>query len=326
MIKRGDFVLTRLYLFLCALAAGATILVATTPPAIAAELIVNVNFEQGRNPGSFATLRPGDQSITGWTVTGVTVDYIGTYWRGADGGRSVDLDGTPGPGAIVQNIATRPGALYVFTFMLSGNGDCAPDVKRMQAVAGVTAHSFAVDTNRISVSKRKWVRESFTFRATAALTRITLRSLDAPTNCGAVVDDVSVTGPRGSLAAPPATIPTAAPPGTTGTSGAVPCYVNAGALAAIARPCFGPPSSIITVIQERPTPPGLTLLFTANLTFSTAGAVTTPLSAFSGGIATATAPAALCAGSSPHKWNVWLVDAAGMSHGVIGDFTMTSCP
>lgn len=298
------------------------------PPAGAAELIVNGNFEQGRNPGSFATLRPGDQSMTGWTVAGTTVDYIGTYWRGADGGRSVDLDGTPGPGAIVQNIGTRPGSVYVFTFMLSGNGDCGPDVKRMQAIAGVAARSFVVDTNRISVAKRRWVRESFTFRATAALTRITLRSLDAPTNCGAVVDDVSVTGPRGSIVPPqPGPIVTPAP-GTTGAtgSGAVPCYVNAGAFAAIARPCFGPPGSVITVIQERTPPAGMILLFNTNLTFSTGGAVTTPLSAFAGGVATATAPPALCAGSPPHKWNVWLVDANGASRGVIGDFTVTNCP
>ncbi|GEM_PF-6444868 len=91
----------------------------------------------------------------------------------------------------MQNVGTRPGSVYVIAFMLSGNGDCAPDIKRMQAIAGVTARSYTVDTNRISVSKRRWLRESFTFRATAALTRITLRSLDAPTNCGAVVDDVS---------------------------------------------------------------------------------------------------------------------------------------
>jgi choice-of-anchor C domain-containing protein len=311
---------------LTALTAAALIFAAAPAAAAAAELIANGNFESGANPGSFATLKGGDTSISGWTVAGVSVDYIGSYWRGADGGRSVDLDGTPGPGAIVQNISTRPGAVYVFTFMLSGNGDCAPDVKRMQAIAGVTARSFSVNTNRISVLKRKWVRESFTFRATAALTRITLRSLDAPTNCGAVVDDVSVTGLRGALPVPPATIPTAAPPGTTGTSGAAPCYVNSGALAAIAKPCFGPPSSTITIIQERPTPPGLSLLFTANLTYSTAGAVSTPLGAFVGGLATAAAPPQLCTGSFPHKWNVWLIDAAGMPHGVIGDYTMTGCP
>ena len=320
---------------LTALAAGALIVAATTPGARAAQLIVNGNFESGPNPGSFATLRGGDRTIPGWTVTGVSVDDIGTYWRGADGGRSVDLDGTPGPGGIMQIIATRPGATYVLAFMLSGNGDCAPDIKRMQASAGSVARSFSIDTNQISVSKRKWVRRSLTFRAAGTQTRIWLRSLDPSTNCGPVVDDVSVSGPPGPRTpapvrtmsiAPPAG-PTAAPPAATGPPGAlVACYVNSGALAALARPCFGPPSSTITVIQKRPTPASLTLLFTANLTFSTAGAVSTPLSAFSGGIATATAPAALCAGSFPHKWNVWLVDAAGTSQGVIGDYTMTGCP
>ncbi len=320
---------------LTALVATALILAGTTPGAQAAQLIVNGNFESGPNPGSFTTLRGGDRTIPGWTVTGVSVDYIGTYWRGADGGRSVDLDGTPGPGGIMQIIATRPGATYVLAFMLSGNGDCAPDIKRMQVSAGSGSRSFSVDVNTISVSKKRWLRRSFSFRAAGTQTRIWLRSLDPSTNCGPVVDDVSVSGPPGpripapvrTMSIAPPAGPTAAPPAATGPSGAaVACYVNAGALAAIARPCFGPPSSIITVIQERPTPASLTLLFTANLTFSTAGAVTTPLSAFSGGIATATAPAALCAGSSPHKWNVWLVDATGKSQGVIGDFTMTACP
>jgi choice-of-anchor C domain-containing protein len=309
---------------LTALAAATLIVAGTTPGASAAQLIVNGNFESGPNPGSFTTLRGGDRTIPGWTVTGVSVDYIGTYWRGADGGRSIDLDGTPGPGGIMQIIATRPGATYVLAFMLSGNGDCAPDIKRMQVSAGSVARNYSVNVNTVSVSKRRWLQRSFSFRAAGTQTRIWLRSLDPPTNCGPVVDDVSVSGPPGPRIPVPVRTMSIAPP--PGPSAAGPCYVNAGALAAIAKPCFGPPSSTITVIQERPTPAGLTLLFTANLTFSTAGAVSTPLSAFSGGIATATAPAALCAGSSPHKWNVWLVDATGTSQGVIGDYTMTGCP
>lgn len=293
------------------------------PPSV--EIVVNGNFERGPNPGGFATLKGGDVSIPGWTVTGVSVDYIGTYWRGADGGRSIDLDGTPGPGGIYQILATRPGATYRLSFMLSGNGDCPPDVKRMQASAGTVARAFSIDTNKTSVSKRRWVRESFTFRAGGVQTRLALRSLDAPTNCGAVVDDVSVIGPRGPVPVPSPSAGTAIPP----PNGPAPvaCYVNAGAFAALEKPCFGPPSAVITVIQERTPPAGsLTLLFTANLTYNTAGAVSTPLSPFANGIATATAPPALCAGSSPHKWIVWLVDATGRSQGVIGDYTMTSCP
>ena len=183
---------------LTALTAATLIFAATTPGASAAQLIVNGTFETGPNPGSFTTLKGGDTSIPGWTVTGVSVDYIGTYWPGADRGRSIDLDGTPGPGGITQTIGTRPGATYVFAFMLSGNGDCGPDLKRLQASAGAAARTYAVNVNAISVAKARWVRRSFSFRAIAARTRISLRSLDAPTNCGAVVDDVTVTGPPGA--------------------------------------------------------------------------------------------------------------------------------
>ena len=56
----------------------------------------NGSFETGPTPGGYVTLSAGDTQITGWTVTGDSVDYIGSYWPAADGSRSLDLSGNAG--------------------------------------------------------------------------------------------------------------------------------------------------------------------------------------------------------------------------------------
>src|SRR5688572_18224503 len=53
--------------------------------------ITNGGFESGTNPGAFTTVAAGGTNITGWTVGGNGVDYIGTYWTASEGGRSIDL-------------------------------------------------------------------------------------------------------------------------------------------------------------------------------------------------------------------------------------------
>lgn len=58
--------------------------------------IVNGSFEAttGGDPGAgFLTKGTGDTSITGWTVAGHSIDYIGGYWVADDGVRSLDMNG-----------------------------------------------------------------------------------------------------------------------------------------------------------------------------------------------------------------------------------------
>jgi hypothetical protein len=70
--------------------------------------IVNGGFETGSGDagfGGFSTLGGGSTNITGWTVTGGSVDWINGYWQGAEGDHSVDLNGLS-VGGVEQWIAT----------------------------------------------------------------------------------------------------------------------------------------------------------------------------------------------------------------------------
>src|SRR5262245_39439445 len=70
-----------------------------------ADLLVNGNFEQGPSISSLNPLfnvAPGNTALTGWTVSGGTIDIVtDNYWVPLSGHRSVVLSST-GPGAIEQ--------------------------------------------------------------------------------------------------------------------------------------------------------------------------------------------------------------------------------
>ena len=63
-------------------AAALTALVLSVGTGAHAASITNGSFEEdsGIGVGSFRTLGNGDMSITGWTVGGSAVDWIGSYW------------------------------------------------------------------------------------------------------------------------------------------------------------------------------------------------------------------------------------------------------
>ena len=77
-------------------------------PAVAhAGPFINGSFENASvNPGSgFTNLAGGSTAITGWTVGGDSIDYIGGYWNAQNGSRSIDLSGNA-PGSIFQTFDT----------------------------------------------------------------------------------------------------------------------------------------------------------------------------------------------------------------------------
>ena len=57
--------------------------------------VTNGSFESGvAFSDPFITLNATDStSITGWTVSAGSIDYIGSYWQPADGSRSLDMNG-----------------------------------------------------------------------------------------------------------------------------------------------------------------------------------------------------------------------------------------
>jgi choice-of-anchor C domain-containing protein len=170
-------------------------LLALTQSALA-QGIVNGGFEQATvDPGSFNTMDAGDTRITGWTVIGNNINYIGTYWTSSQGGRSLDLIGANTVGGVEQTFATTPGATYQVLFDLAGNPDGGPAIKPLTVSAAGTSQTYTFNTSGRSRSAMGWTTQTFIFTATSPAT--TLRFLSDGTASGntlfgAALDNVRV--------------------------------------------------------------------------------------------------------------------------------------
>lgn len=163
-------------------------------PLAATPLLVNGGFETGPAPGAFTTLAGGNTSMTGWTVTGHSIDYIGSYWQPGEGNRSVDLNGS-GVGGVEQSVAGFDiGTAYLLTFLMSGNPDGAPVVKNLRVtISGLGSADFSFNTTGVTRSNMGWELKTFGFVATATTHLINFSSLDlSPAFFGAAIDDVRI--------------------------------------------------------------------------------------------------------------------------------------
>ena len=160
-----------------------------------AAIITNGSFEDGPDPGSFTTLNAVNNSIPSWTVSGGSVDYIGTYWQAAQGVRSIDMDGNS-PATLYQNLNTVSGQEYLVTFAVAGNPDGPPQVKSLSATAGNGGTTVLFDVNTLpsTHSNMGWVDYSFNFTASSASTQLSFFSNDKPDNnpYGPALDNVRV--------------------------------------------------------------------------------------------------------------------------------------
>lgn len=162
-----------------------------------ANLITNGSFEQGIDTGpEFVTLWAGedDWSITGWTVSAGSVDYIGGYWQAAHGSRSLDLNGLS-MGTIFQEFPTIPGVRYVVRFALAGNPDSQPRRTLMRVWADdpdVTYADFLYRVNGQTRTDMGWVYRAWAFTAASTSTTLGFTSLDQSGFYGPALDDVSV--------------------------------------------------------------------------------------------------------------------------------------
>ena len=173
---------------LAAVAAAAALLAAS--PA-RANLVTNGSFEGGF-PGGFTTIPGGSSAITGWTVTGDSVDWINTYWQPSDGNFSLDLDGN-GQGGVTTSITTTAGQSYFLTFDMSGNPDGPPfDFKTLNLTVGGNApQAFTFTMGSSDRSNMGWITYGYSFTATSSSTTISFDSQD-PGPYGAALDNVSV--------------------------------------------------------------------------------------------------------------------------------------
>ena len=176
-------------------AAAASLMLALLAASASAAPAVNGSFEAGSAPGLFTQLSAGDSTtITGWTVSSGTIDYIGTYWPAADGARSIDLNGS-GPGAIQQTVPTTIGAAYRVTFSMSGNPAGGIGTKTLTAGIGAAPASFSYEIGAVNpptLTDMKWATRTFTFVATAATTTLTFTSTVANGVFGPALDNVRV--------------------------------------------------------------------------------------------------------------------------------------
>lgn len=177
-----------------------------TGAAAQAQLLQNGSFEVGpltSNPPGFANLGGGNTSITGWTVTGASIDFVEAYWTAANGLRSLDLSGQ-NAGGIEQAFSTVPGRVYRVDFALAGNPSGGAAIKNLQVQATLNpASAYTFDTTGHSTGAMGWVTRSYTFTATGASTTLSFTSLDTGPY-GPALDNVVVTDitPRAAAAVP----------------------------------------------------------------------------------------------------------------------------
>lgn len=174
---------------------AALLLAAVTTTGLMAAPFQNGSFEVGTlaNPGGFDTLAAGSTAITGWTVVGDGIDYMGAGWAAANGSRSIDTLSCGVSGGVSQTFDTVPGSTYWVSVALAGNPDGG--VKTLTATAGPTTANFTFNTAGATTTAMNWSTRSFVFTANSASTTLTLRGgvLGGGSSCaGAAIDNVAV--------------------------------------------------------------------------------------------------------------------------------------
>jgi hypothetical protein len=86
-----------------------------------AATILNGSFEDGANKppaGGFAGKGSGNTDITGWTIGGSGIDWVGnSYWEAADGQLSIDLS-AGAAGSLSQSVlALRSVSFIALAFL-----------------------------------------------------------------------------------------------------------------------------------------------------------------------------------------------------------------
>jgi choice-of-anchor C domain-containing protein len=165
-----------------------------------ANLIVNGSFERidmETWPGGFWTPNGGSNAIPGWTVTGVSVDYVvAPYWQASDGIASLDLNGTTLVGGsylggVSQTFATIAGQQYVVQFDLAGNPDAG--VQNLVVTAPGATQTYSFNTAGKTLPAMGYTAQQFIFTATGATSTLTFASADGPGDFqGPVIDNVVV--------------------------------------------------------------------------------------------------------------------------------------
>jgi choice-of-anchor C domain-containing protein len=173
----------------------ALLAVISAPGLVHAAGFQNGSFEAGTlyATGSFDTLGTGSTAITGWTVTGGNIDYIGGLWQAAQGSRSLDMVGNS-LGSIAQSFDTTAGAQYKVEFALSSNIAGGLGQKILRVIAGNESDDYTYSPTGLNANNNmRWADNSFTFTADAATTLLSFQAINGLCCYGAALDNVRVT-------------------------------------------------------------------------------------------------------------------------------------
>jgi choice-of-anchor C domain-containing protein len=162
----------------------------------ATNLVTNGSFESDVFANPFGTLSASN-AITGWSLSGGTVDAISTYWTAQQGANSLDLFGNDRSSTLSQSITTMAGQLYKVSYWQSYNPDKAfSGEKVVLSVNNGPAFSQTYTNSPVPTrSAMAWQQASTSFTATGASTLLTFSGTSTDTACcwGPAFDNVSVT-------------------------------------------------------------------------------------------------------------------------------------
>lgn len=165
---------------------------------------------RGTGSNNFQSLPAGAGNITGWTIGGTGIDWLGSpNYKASDGIHAVDLGWyTGGAGSVSIALPTVAGATYSLTFDAAAVSGLPTYTNGGRVTAGsLSSAAFAPAFSGASnFSGQTFYAQSFTFQALSASTLLTIAAATPTTAYGPVIDNVVVDYVSGPAVVPvPAT-------------------------------------------------------------------------------------------------------------------------
>ena len=141
--------------------------------------------------GRFVTVDAGETTIPGWTVTGSSVDWVGTYWQASNGSASIDLSGNAAGGVQQTITGLDTSKTYKITFDLAGNPDGNPPVKTADVAVGLSGSNYYFDTTGKTRDAMGWQSHYLLFNPKTSSVVLSFTSSTA-TAYGPALDNVAI--------------------------------------------------------------------------------------------------------------------------------------
>lgn len=173
--------------------AAATLALALTQGAHAStNLVADGSFVEGTGLSGYLGYA-GGSTLGAWTVTGASVDLIGTYWQTTPTGSfTIDLAGG-NAGGLTQDLHLNAGN-YALSFWLAGNPDGGNATKTVDVSVAGTNQSFSFLTTGHNEGNMGFTLETLSFNVAADTdTALSFSNAEAGTPWGAAIGGVTLT-------------------------------------------------------------------------------------------------------------------------------------